>query len=107
MAQRPTPERGGWPLRLAAVRAVRCRTANAGFLPRMSVLISIIVPVYREEKNVPEFIERLRPILDAITPRYEIIFAMDPSPDRTEEVITGLRDKDPRLKLIKFSRRFG
>jgi dolichol-phosphate mannosyltransferase len=32
---------------------------------------------------------------------------MDPSPDRTEDVILELRGQDPRIKLLKFSRRFG
>ena len=68
---------------------------------------SIIVPVYKEEKNVPEFLRRLQPILDAVTPDYEIIFSLDPSPDRTEEVILAHRAADERIKLLKFSRRFG
>jgi dolichol-phosphate mannosyltransferase len=71
------------------------------------MLLSIVVPVYKEEKNVPEFLRRLQPILDAVTPDYEIIFALDPSPDRTEEVILAHRQADPRLKLLCFSRRFG
>ena len=29
-------------------------------------LLSIIVPVYREEKNIPEFLRRIRPVLSAI-----------------------------------------
>jgi glycosyltransferase involved in cell wall biosynthesis len=71
------------------------------------MLLSVVVPVYREEKNIPEFIRRIGPILSAITEDYEIIFSMDPSPDRTEEVVLELRARDPRIKLIKFSRRFG
>jgi glycosyltransferase involved in cell wall biosynthesis len=71
------------------------------------MLLSIIVPVYKEEKNVPEFLRRLRPILEAITGDYEVIFALDPSPDRTEEVILEQRAADPRIKLLRFSRRFG
>jgi dolichol-phosphate mannosyltransferase len=71
------------------------------------MLLSLVVPVYREEKNIPEFFRRITPILGAITQDYEIIFAMDPSPDRTEEVILLLRERDPRIKLLKFSRRFG
>src|SRR5471032_1184642 len=71
------------------------------------MLLSLVVPVYREEKNIPEFIRRIGPILGAITQDYEVIFSMDPSPDRTEDVILELRAKDPRIKLLKFSRRFG
>jgi len=45
--------------------------------------LSLIVPVCKEEKNVPEFLRRLQPILAPITEDYEIIFPLDPSPDRT------------------------
>ncbi|HUR56746.1 MAG TPA: glycosyltransferase family 2 protein [Opitutaceae bacterium] len=71
------------------------------------MLLSIVVPVYKEEKNIPEFLRRLGPILSGITPDYEIIFSLDPSPDRTEEVILEQRARDERIRLLKFSRRFG
>jgi dolichol-phosphate mannosyltransferase len=71
------------------------------------MLLSVVVPVFREEKNIPEFLRRIRPILGEITQDYEIIFSMDPSPDRTEEVVLEERLTDPRIKLLKFSRRFG
>ncbi len=69
--------------------------------------LSIVVPVYKEEANIPEFVRRISPILQSLTADYEIIFAMDPSPDRTEEVVLEQRQADPRVKLLKFSRRFG
>lgn len=71
------------------------------------MLLSIVVPVYREEKNIPEFLRRIRPLLAPITGDYEIIFSLDPSPDRTEDVILEQRAADGRIKLLKFSRRFG
>jgi polyisoprenyl-phosphate glycosyltransferase len=71
------------------------------------MLLSIIVPVYKEEGNIPEYLRRIRPILSAITEDYEIIFSLDPSPDRTEDVILEHRAADSRIKLLKFSRRFG
>lgn len=69
--------------------------------------ISLIVPVYREEKSLPEFFKRVPAILESITKDYEIIFSMDPSPDATETLILEAREKDDRIKLLKFSRRFG
>jgi glycosyltransferase involved in cell wall biosynthesis len=69
--------------------------------------ISVVVPVYKEEGNIPEFVGRTAAILQQVTDSYEIIFALDPSPDRTAEVILECREKDPRIKLLKFSRRFG
>lgn len=71
------------------------------------MLLSIVVPVYKEEKNIPEYLRRIRPILSAVTEDYELIFSLDPSPDRTEDVILEERAKDERIKLLKFSRRFG
>ncbi len=69
--------------------------------------LSIVVPVYKEERNVPEFLRRITPILSPITEDFEIIFALDPSPDRTESVIRESCSRDNRVKLLKFSRRFG
>jgi polyisoprenyl-phosphate glycosyltransferase len=71
------------------------------------ILLSVIVPVYKEEDNIDEFLRRITPILERTTDSFEIIFAMDPSPDRTEERILKGRDRDGRIKLLKFSRRFG
>jgi polyisoprenyl-phosphate glycosyltransferase len=70
-------------------------------------LLSIVVPVYKEERNVPEFLRQMAPILGGLGFDYEIIFSLDPSPDRTEAVILQAREADPRVKLLKFSRRFG
>jgi dolichol-phosphate mannosyltransferase len=70
-------------------------------------VLSFVVPVYREEKNIPEFLRRVAAVVAPVTDRYELIFAMDPSTDRTEDVILEARAADPRIKLLKFSRRFG
>jgi dolichol-phosphate mannosyltransferase len=74
---------------------------------RSQLSLSVVVPVYREAGNVPEFLRTVVPILEAITPRFEIIFAMDPSPDETEAVILAHHRRDARVKLLKFSRRVG
>jgi dolichol-phosphate mannosyltransferase len=71
------------------------------------MLISIVVPVYREEGSIPEFLRHLCPILATVTEDYEIIFALDPSPDLSEEVILEHRAQNERIKLLRLSRRFG
>jgi glycosyltransferase involved in cell wall biosynthesis len=68
--------------------------------------ISVIVPVFREEKNIRLFLERVEPILEAIG-NYEILFCYDPSPDRTKEVILEEILRNPQIRLLCFSRRFG
>src|SRR5262245_4826725 len=70
-------------------------------------VLSIVVPVYKEEGNISEFLQRISNILSRITGNYEIIFCLDPSPDRTEAIILEHRQKDQRIKLLKFSRRVG
>ncbi len=69
--------------------------------------LSIVVPVFKEEKNVPEFLRRIVPILEQVGEDFEIVFSLDPSPDRTEEVILEHRERDARVKLLTFSRRIG
>lgn len=69
--------------------------------------ISIVVPVYKEEKNIAPFLERTVGVLQRLGLTYEIIFTLDPCPDRTEEVIMAHIQKDPHIRLVVFSRRFG
>ena len=70
------------------------------------VKISVVVPVYNEERSIAPFLARVEPILERIGP-YEIIFSLDPSRDRTEEVIAAEAERNSRIGLLTFSRRFG
>jgi glycosyltransferase involved in cell wall biosynthesis len=69
--------------------------------------LSVVIPAYNEEANVERVYERLTKILDGLGMAWEIIFSVDPSTDRTEQLILGLRERDPRIKMLRFSRRFG
>ncbi|HZP19657.1 MAG TPA: glycosyltransferase family 2 protein [Bauldia sp.] len=69
-------------------------------------LISVVVPVYKEERNIRPFLERTVPVLEKLGP-YEILFCLDPSPDRTEEVILAEAASNRCIGLLVFSRRFG
>ncbi len=72
-------------------------------------LISVVLPSYREEKNVPLVYLELTKVLLKITDKYdyEIIFVNDGSPDDTWEEIAKLCDKDERVKGVNLSRNFG
>jgi dolichol-phosphate mannosyltransferase len=69
--------------------------------------ISVVIPAYREEANIESVYERLAGVLEPLSVDWELIFSVDPSPDRTEELILALRKRDPRVKMLRFSRRFG
>lgn len=69
--------------------------------------ISVVVPVYKEEMSIRPFLARLEKVLQRMGKSHEIIFALDPSPDRTEAVILEEINRNSDIKLIVFSRRFG
>ena len=69
--------------------------------------ISIVSAVYNEEANLIKFIEALSNSINKITNSYEIIFVLDPSTDKSEEIIINEAKKNLNIKLIKLSRRFG
>lgn len=70
-------------------------------------MLSVIVPIYKEEGNIQPFLKRMTPILRSLGLDYEVLFCMDPSPDSTEQKIRQAITIDKHLKLILFSRRFG
>ena len=71
------------------------------------IAISVVVPIYKEEGNIGPFLARLEPVLEAISPDYEVLFCLDPSPDDTEGVVMKHIERNSRIRLIVFSRRFG
>jgi polyisoprenyl-phosphate glycosyltransferase len=70
-------------------------------------VLSIVIPVYNEQENVRPMYERLARTLDGLRLDWELIFSVDPCTDRTEALILQLCDEDPRVKMLRFSRRFG
>jgi glycosyltransferase involved in cell wall biosynthesis len=69
--------------------------------------LSVIVPVYKEAANIKPFLARIEAVLNKSQFSYEIIFCLDPSPDNTETVIQEEIQRNPDIKLLIFSRRFG
>ena len=70
-------------------------------------MLSIVVPAYNEQDNVRRVYERLRTVMRSIDIEWELIFSVDPCTDHTEEAILDLRARDARVKMLRFSRRFG
>src|SRR5271163_646353 len=70
-------------------------------------MLSIVVPAYNEQDNVRKVYERLSEVMEGIGLEWELIFSVDPSTDRTEDLIRQLCEDDARVKMLRFSRRFG
>ncbi|KDA53733.1 MAG: glycosyltransferase family 2 protein [Acidobacteriota bacterium] len=73
----------------------------------MSVELSVVVPVFNEEENLPELYRRLTAVLGTAASSWEILFVDDGSRDRSWEIIRGLAENDPRVRGLRFSRNFG
>lgn len=73
----------------------------------MSVELSVVVPVFNEEENLPELYRRLVAVLSPLVERWEILFVDDGSRDGSWAYICQLADKDPHVRGLRFSRNFG
>lgn len=71
------------------------------------VLCSVIVPMYNEEKVIPETYRRLTKVMETLDEDYEIIFINDGSRDNTKAMLSELCKTDKHIKMIDFARNFG
>jgi glycosyltransferase involved in cell wall biosynthesis len=74
--------------------------------------VTVLVPVLDEGETVEELAARIADSLDAVEGvgsrlRYEILFVDDGSRDDTSQRVRRARERDPRVKLIRFRRNFG
>ncbi len=70
--------------------------------------LSIVIPVYNEELNLPTLFERLYPVLDAIGRRYEIVFTNDGSADRSFALLKAMQARRPDVtRVIDFNSNYG
>ncbi len=81
--------------------------ANRQEITAKSPDLSIVVPVYKEEENIRPFLNRMEKVLHSMKVTNEILFCLDPSPDSTEGVVMEEINRNPNIKMIVFSRRFG
>ena len=73
----------------------------------MKPYLSIVVPIFNEEHNIPALHERLKKVLDAQAKEYEIVFVDDGSRDRSFALLEELSRKDKALLVLQLSRNFG
>ena len=73
----------------------------------MGKMLSVVVSVYNEKEALPMFYETAKPILDALSWDYELVFVNDGSQDGSLEVLKAFAKSDERVKVVSFSRNFG
>jgi glycosyltransferase involved in cell wall biosynthesis len=65
------------------------------------VELSVVIPVYNEEENLPLLWPELRGVLESMGVTFEVIFVDDGSRDRSAELIRVMRESDPRVRLVR------
>jgi dolichol-phosphate mannosyltransferase len=70
-------------------------------------LISVVVPLHNEEESLPALHQAICQVTERLRHEFELIFVNDGSTDRSEDVVRGLHELDPRVKLVSLSRNFG
>jgi glycosyltransferase involved in cell wall biosynthesis len=69
--------------------------------------ISIIIPVYNEEENIPELVEKLNSVLIPLKYEYEVIFVNDGSIDNTAALLSDITKKQDAYMAVNLKRNFG
>lgn len=73
-----------------------------------AVAVSIVIPVYNEELNLPVLFRRLFPVLDRLGRSYEVIFTNDGSADRSLELLRAQYAARPEVtRVIDFNANYG
>ncbi len=69
--------------------------------------VSIVVPLYEEEKNVTLLYKGIKEVMDKTGREYEIVFVDDGSRDGTFGVLEGIQKNDDKVVVVSFRRNFG
>ena len=69
--------------------------------------ISLVVPVYNEEENLPILIPEMTEVLQGLGKSYEMIFVDDGSTDGSRALLKRMIAQDPQIRLLGFKRNCG
>jgi dolichol-phosphate mannosyltransferase len=69
--------------------------------------LSVVIPVYNEEENLPHLWPELRSVLEPLKLAFEVVFVDDGSRDHSPELIRDFRDADRRVRLVRLKANAG
>ncbi|ABB33110.1 glycosyl transferase family 2 [Geobacter metallireducens RCH3] len=69
--------------------------------------LSIVIPIYNEEENIPPLYGRVTEALAGTGIDYELILVDDGSSDGSFPLLRQIAERDSRVKVIRFRRNFG
>jgi dolichol-phosphate mannosyltransferase len=68
---------------------------------------SVVAPVFNEEETLPHFYERMIAVMETLHESFEIVLVNDGSRDGSFNIMRALHERDPRVRVVDFSRNFG
>jgi glycosyltransferase involved in cell wall biosynthesis len=77
------------------------------FQPEISPEISLVIPVYNEEENLPVLHGEIRQAMEGVGRPYEVIYVDDGSSDGSPAILSGLAGQDPRVRVLRQRRNSG
>lgn len=69
--------------------------------------VSVVVPIYNEEENIPLLHRALTDVLQKLDQPYELILVNDGSKDGSTKALAKLASDDPCVKVIEFRKNYG
>jgi glycosyltransferase involved in cell wall biosynthesis len=73
----------------------------------LSIDISVVVPVYNEEENLPVLIPQIAEVLGPLGKTYEMIFVDDGSKDRSRRILKEMAVRYPQIRVLGFKKNCG
>jgi len=70
-------------------------------------VFSVVAPVFDEQETIEAFYERVVTVMGTVGEPFEIVLINDGSRDGSLAVMTAIRERDPRVRIVDFSRNFG
>lgn len=70
-------------------------------------MLSLVIPIFNEEKLIDELVKRTIAALESFTSDYEVIFVDDGSTDNSLGLILSCRKNNSKIKVLSLSKNFG
>jgi glycosyltransferase involved in cell wall biosynthesis len=83
------------------------RSKAERFAMNDDIYLSLVIPCYNEEENVPTLLARVEASLDTLGKAYEVILIDDGSTDRTPQLLADARATRPWLRVLRMARNAG
>ena len=91
----------------SVIRSMKPDLQSAPSSTHRSVAVSVIIPVYNEDANIPRLLERLFPVLEGLRCTFEVIAVNDGSTDQSMDELRKAASARAELRVVSLARNYG